>query len=128
MNVDDREPFKNEGFLKAVLGSYTLTRDIYQKLTELLFVDPIYLIANIRNNMKNSLMPMLDKMLLRKRSIIETVNDEPTNICQVEYHRHRSFCNLITNLIAQIVAYSFGPKKPAIKYQTIKSAQLSIFY
>lgn len=127
-NVDDREPLKNEGFLKAVFGKlYADKGYISQKLTDFLFVDGIHLITSIRNNMKNSLMSMTDKILLRKRSVIETVNDELKNICQVEHSRHRSFCNFITNLIAGIIAYSLLPKKPAIKYQTIKSQQLSMF-
>ena len=128
-NVDDREPLKNEGFLKAVFGKlYADKGYISQKLTEILFIDGIHLITSIRNNMKNSLMTMADKILLRKRSVIETVNDELKNICQVEHSRHRSFCNFITNLIAGIIAYSFLPKKQSIKYQTIKAEQLSILY
>ena len=128
-NVDDREPLKNESFLKAVFGKlYADKGYISQKLRELIFVDGIHLITSIRNNMKNSLMSISDKILLRKRSVIETVNDELKNICQVEHSRHRSFCNFITNLLAGIMAYSFLPKKPTIKYQTQKSNQLAIFY
>ena len=57
--------------------------------------------------MKNSLMLMSDKILLRKRSLIETINDELKNICQVEHSRHRSVANFLTNLIAGIIAYHF---------------------
>ena len=82
-NVDDREPLKNESFLKAVFGKlYADKGYISQKLQQLLFVDGIHLITNIRNNMKNSLMTRADKILLRKRSVIETVNDELKNICR----------------------------------------------
>lgn len=56
---------------------------IFEKLQKLLFVDGIELITSIRNNVKNSLMLMSDKILLRKKSVIETVNDELKNICQV---------------------------------------------
>lgn len=79
-------------------------------------VDGTHLITSIRNNMKNSLMSIADKILLRKRSVIETVNDELKNICQVEHSRHGSFTNFVTNLVAGIIAYSFLPKKPSIKY------------
>ena len=96
-------------------------------MQQLLFVDGIQLITNIRNNMKNSLMTMCDKILLRKRSIIETVNDELKNICQIEHSRHRCVANFMTNLIAGIVAYHFLPKKPALKYETLKTNQLAIF-
>ena len=76
-NVDDREPLKNESFIKAVFGKLFADKGyISQKITELLFVNDIHLITGIRSNMKNSLMSMADKILLRKRSAIETVNDE----------------------------------------------------
>jgi hypothetical protein len=127
-NVDDREPLKNEGFLKNVFGKLFGDKGyISAQLTQILFVDGIHLMTNIKNNMKNSLMTMHDKIILRKRSVIETVNDELKNICQVEHSRHRSFTNFITNLIAGLIAYSFLPKKPAIKYNTLKSDQLNAF-
>uniref|UniRef100_UPI0037449D62 IS982 family transposase n=1 Tax=Sphingobacterium faecale TaxID=2803775 RepID=UPI0037449D62 len=127
-NVDDREPLKNEGFLKAVFGKLFADKGyISQKLTDILFVNDIHLVTSIRNNMKNSLMTMSDKILLRKRSVIETVNDELKNICQIEHSRHRSFANFVSNLVAGLIAYAFFPKKPAIKYQTVKNNQLSAF-
>lgn len=77
--------------------------------------------------MKNSLMELKDKILLRKRSIIETINDELKNMCQIEYTRHRSFSNFISNLIPGLASYAFFPKKPAIKYDPVLSNQLAIF-
>ena len=129
-NVDDREPLKNESFLKAVFGKlYADKGYISEKLQQLLFIDGVHLITNIKNNMKNSLLTMSDKIMLRKRSVIETVNDELKNICQVEHSRHRSFTNFITNIVAGLIAYSFLPKKPSIKYQTAqKTKQLALFY
>ncbi len=55
------------------------------------------------NNMKNSLMTMSNKVLLRKRSIIETVNDELKNICQIEHSRHRSLTNFLSNIVAGLI-------------------------
>lgn len=127
-NVDDREPLKNEGFLNQIFGKLFADKGyISEKLQKLLFVDGVELITSIRNNMKNSLMLMSDKILLRKRSVIETVNDELKNICQVEHSRHRSVGNFITNLIAGIIAYHFLPKKPSIRFETLKTNQLAIF-
>ncbi len=94
---------------------------ISEKLQKLLFVDGIELITSIRNNMKNSLILMSDKFLLRKRSVIETVNHELKNICQVEHSRHRSVNNFMCNLTAWIIAYQFLPKKPGIKFETKKT-------
>jgi len=128
-NVDDREPLNSEGFLKQIFGKLFADKGyISEKLTQLLFVDGVHLITNIRNNMKNSLMLMSDKILLRKRSLIETVNDELKNICQVEHSRHRSVANFLTNLIAGIIAYHFLPKKPSLKFNTIKTNQIDLFY
>ena len=78
--------------------------------------------------MKNQVMTMYDKIMLRKRSIIETINDELKNICQIEHSRHRSFANFLTNLISGLLAYAFLPKKPSIKYETVETyGQLAIF-
>ena len=100
---------------------------ISSKLTQLLFVDGIQLITGIRDKMKNCLMELKDKILLRKRSVIETINDELKNICQVEHSRHRSFENFISNLISGLIAYSFFPKKPAIKYEREYTNQLTLY-
>ena len=55
-----------------------------------------------------------DRIMLRKRALIETVNDELKNICQIEHTRHRSFDNFIINLLSALAAYSFFDKKPSI--------------
>ena len=127
-NVDDRVPLKDSKFVNKIKGKlYADKGYIGKKLTELLFIDGVHLITSIRNNKKNVLMELKDKILLRKRSVIETVNDELKNICQIEHSRHRSFTNFIANTVAAIIAYSFFPKKPAIKYQPVNSKQLAVF-
>ena len=128
-NVDDREPLKNNSFLEKVFGKLFADKGyIGQKLFEQLFVDGIQLITGLKRNMKNCLMSMNDKILLRKRSIIETINDELKNICQIEHSRHRSFGNFMTNLISGLLAYSFLPKKPSIKYDVEPTfGQLALF-
>ena len=49
--------------------------------------------------MKNALMSLLDKILLRKRPIIKTVNDQLKNLWQIEHPRHRSPFNVVVNLV-----------------------------
>ena len=56
-------------------------------------------------------MTMNDKTLLRKRSIIEFVNDELKNICQIEHSRHRGITNFLSNIVTGFIAYSFLLKK-----------------
>ena len=93
----------------------------------MLFDEGLHLVTGLRANMKNTLMPLRDKILLRKRSIIETINDQLKNICQAEHSRHRSFGNFITNLVASLIAYSFQEKKPSIKFDLDKSPQMALF-
>jgi len=86
-----------------------------QKVFDILYPKGIQMITKIKKNMKNKLMLMKDKILLRKRSIIETINDHLKNICQIEHSRHRSFVNFMVNVVAGLVGYSFLPKKPSLK-------------
>ena len=70
-----------------------------------MFVDSIQLITKLKKGMKNMLMSQEDKILLRKRSVIESVNDELKNMAQVEHSRHRSVANFLTNTFAALAAY-----------------------
>ena len=72
-------------------------------------------------------MSVSDRLLLRKRAIIETVNDELKNIAQVEHSRHRCFDNFIVNLLGAIAAYCLFPKKPCINVQRTIDTQLTLF-
>ncbi|SFN31012.1 Transposase DDE domain-containing protein [Nitrosomonas communis] len=72
------------------------------------------LITKVRKNMKNKLLPLFDKILLRKRSIIEIVNDQLKNISQIEHSRHCRPVNFFVNLIAGLVTYTFREKKPSL--------------
>lgn len=100
-NVDDRQPIKNEKFTQVITGKlYGDKGYLSKELIEILFLDGLHLITNIKSNMKNSFMELKDKIMLRKRSVIETVNDELKNICQIEHSRHRSFGYFISNIIA----------------------------
>lgn len=64
--------------------------------------------------MKNRLMPLTDKLLLRKRSIIETISDQLKNISQIEHTRHRSVPTFLVNLMAGLIACCHQPKKPSL--------------
>ncbi len=125
---DDRTPLKQKRFLDKIFGKLFADKGYIGKdLAKMLFIYGIQLITNIKSNMKNALMTLSDKILLRKRSIIETVNDVLKNICQVEHSRHRSFGNFLSNMIARLIAYSFLPKKPQIKFQTQNTTQICLF-
>ena len=72
------------------------------------------MITKLRKGMKNKLLPLADKLLLRKRALIETINDQLKNISQVEHTRHRSVVNWMVNLLAGLAAYTHQPKKPSL--------------
>ena len=124
-NVDDREPLEQGKFLKNIKGKLCADKVyIGQALFENLFLNGIQLVTKVKNNMRNSLMSIADRILLRKRALIETANDELKNIAQIEHSRHRSFSNVIANSLSAIAAYCFFEKKPAI---FINDGQLTIF-
>ncbi len=114
-NVDDRNESVISHLTKELFGKLFADKGyISSSLFERLWQDNVQLVTGIKKNMKNRLMDMSDKILLRKRSIIETVNDFLKNICQIEHTRHRSPVNFTVNLFAGIAAYSFLPKKPSL--------------
>ena len=124
-NTDDRDPLKNEKFTEKLFGKLFADRGyISQDLFEKLFIDDIHLVTKIKKNMKNSLMNIYDKICLRKRAVIETVNDELKNICQIEHTRHRSVDNFVTNLASALIAYNFMPKKPQMNIEIIDKSRL----
>ena len=87
---------------------------ISQKLFEKLYEQGSQLITKRKKNMKNCLVKLIDKILLRKRAIIESVNDQLKNISQIEHSRHRSFFNFLVNVLAGLVAYTYRETKSAL--------------
>ena len=123
-NVDDRKPVA--AMTKKLTGKLFGDRGyISQKLTELLLDNGIQLITKIKNKMKNKLLPLMDKILLRKRSLIETVNDQLKNISQVEHTRHRSVVNFMVNCVAGLIAYTYQEKKPSLNIRAENFNQIS---
>ncbi len=112
-NVDDRTPVP--GMVKHLRGKLFGDRGyISVPLTQLLFEQGLQLITRLRKNMKNHLMPLSDKLLLRKRAIIESILDQLKNISQIEHSRHRSPTNFVVHLVAGLLAYSHQDKKPGL--------------
>lgn len=72
------------------------------------------MITKLRRNMKNRLMRLTDKLLLRRRGLVESVIDQLKNISQIEHSRHRSAINFGVNLMAGLIAYCHQPKKPSL--------------
>jgi len=113
-NVSDLSPVASlsEGLWGKLFGDRGyISFSLFQRL----FSKNLQLITRLRSNMKNKLMDIQDKMLLRKRAIIESINDQLKNISQIEHSRHRSPCNFLINLLSGLIAYCHQKKKPSLK-------------
>lgn len=113
-NTDDRKPVPTlvellEGRLFADKGY--LGKEFWEKLK----AQSIELFTKVKKNMQKKIMAPIHSFYLSKRGLIETVNDQLKNICQIEHTRHRKPANAFVNLIAGSVAYAFKPRKPSIK-------------
>lgn len=113
-NVNDRRPVPE--MVKNIFGKLFgdkgyIGKDLFEELWE----KNVKLVTGIKSNMKNKLMILEDKLYLRKRFIIETINDQLKNISDLEHPRHRSPLNFLTNVLGALIAYTHQPRKPAIK-------------
>jgi hypothetical protein len=115
-NVDDRKPVPD--LVKNLIGKLFGDKGyISQQLSDRLFQKGLQLITKVKKNMKNKLVLLIDKLLLRKRALIESVNDQLKNVSQIEHTRHRSIWNFLANILAALVAYALQPKKPSIRLE-----------
>jgi len=118
--TDDRNLKVISCLVRSIFGKIYGDRGyVSKKLAELLWNDGISLIYKKRRNMKKQNLSDEDKLLLRKRALIESVNDELKNICSIEHTRHRSLQGFMNNLLSGLCAYHFLPKKPSLKFEQI---------
>ncbi len=118
-NTDDRKPvpvLARRLYGKLFGDKGYLSQPLFQRLLSELGVR---LITHRKRNMVNQLVPLADKLLLRKRAIIESIFDQLKNISQIEHTRHRSPVNFVVNLLAGLVAYCHQPKKPSLQLQAL---------
>jgi DDE family transposase len=112
-NVDDRKPVPE--MLQGMQGKGFADRGyISEKLSKTLLKNGFQLFTKLKKNMKNKLISLVDKIMLRKRALIESVNNLLKNSCQIEHHRHRSRWNFLSNLMAGIANYCLNPNKPRL--------------
>jgi Transposase DDE domain len=113
-NTDDRVPVPT--LTQNLWGNLFGDKGyISKKLWQELWSNNIKLITPFKKNMNNQLVDLWEKLMLRKRSLIETVNDQLKNISQIVHSRHRSVKNFMVNLLAGLIAYTFQEKKPSLK-------------
>ena len=114
-NVDDRLPVPE--MTKGLFGKLFWDRGyISQALGHSHQQQGVELITKLRKKMQPKLLSLMDKILLRKRALIETVNDQLKNVCQIEHSRHRTPINAFVHLIAGLVAYTWQEKRPALSW------------
>jgi Transposase DDE domain len=122
-NTDDRRPVPE--LVQELFGKLFGDKGyISQPLFETLYDGGVRLVTKLKTKMKNRLTSMFDKIMLRKRAIIESVVDQLKNISQIEHSRHRSVANCFVNLLAGLVAYTFREKKPSLNIRIKEQLQL----
>jgi hypothetical protein len=122
-NVADRKPVPK--LARRLFGKLIGARgSISQALFAQLWAQGVHLITKLKKNMQPRLLPLRDKVLLRKRTLIETVNDQLKHICQLEHTRHRRLTNCFVNVLTALIAYTYQEKKPALPFTDNELATL----
>ncbi|PHM47018.1 IS982 family transposase [Xenorhabdus sp. KK7.4] len=113
-NVDDREPVRE--LSKDLTGSlYGDKGYLSQELADDLAKMDITFITKKRRNMKALALAEWDKVMLKKRFIIETINGQLKNGSQLEHSRHRSITGFLLTILTGLIAYCLKEKKPSLK-------------
>jgi hypothetical protein len=112
-NVDDRVPVPDlaQGLWGKLFGDRGY---ISQELFEQLWGTGVQLITKLKRNMRNKLLPLWDKLLLRKRALIESVGEQLKHVCQIGHTRHRSIPNAFVHTFGALVAYTWQERKPSL--------------
>jgi hypothetical protein len=122
-NVDDRKPVPQ--LTRRLFGKLIGDRGyISQALFAQLWGQGVQLLTKLKKKMHPRVLPLQDKILLRKRTLIETVNDQLKNICQLEHTRHRSLTNWVVNVVTALIAYTYQEKKPSLRFTDKEFATL----
>src|SRR6201989_2007101 len=122
-NTDDRRPVP--AMVRELFGKLFGDKGyVSQPLFETLYDEGVQLVTKLKTTMKNRLVSIFDKIMLRKRAIIESVVDQLKNISQIEPSRHRSVANCFVNLLAGLVAYTFREKKPSLNIRVKEQLRL----
>jgi PIN domain nuclease of toxin-antitoxin system len=123
-NCDDRRPVPK--LARKLWGKLFGDKGYVSHPLKLLLEESgVEFITKLKKKMKPQEISATDKILLRKRAIIETVFDQLKNISQIEHTRHRSLWNFLVNIVAGLTAYTWREKKPTLNYN-VKEVSLII--
>lgn len=90
------------------------------RLFEEFYQQGLRLVTKVRSNMKNQLVEIDDKLRLKKRALIESVNDILMSVQDVDHSRHRSPLNALVHTLAGLVAYHFYDTKPCVYVKPVQ--------
>ena len=110
---DDRAHFKT--MISDIYGKIFADRGYISKaLSDELLTQGIQLVTRIKKNMKNILMSVTDRVMLLKRTLVETVIGRIKLLDKFEHSRHRSPINAFSHMLASLINYQLLDKKPSI--------------
>lgn len=112
-NIADNNDHALRTLLAGCQGKCYADKGYLTKIFEELYEQGLYLITKIRKNMKNKLMLFSDKIKLKKRGLIESVNDLLMTVFDIDHTRHRSPVNAIAHAFSGLIAYCFYEQKPS---------------
>ena len=122
-NTDDRRPVPE--LVKGLFGKLFGDRGyVSGPIFEALYDGGVQLVTKLKRGMRNRLLPLMDKIMLRKRAIVESVMDQLKNISQIEHTRHRSVANCFVNLLGGLIAYTWREKKPSLNIRVKEQLRL----
>lgn len=124
-NVHDTQPVEElaRGLTDKLYGDKGyLSKKLETNLSE----KGVKLITTVRKNMKAKAISMWDRVMLSKRFIIETINDQLKNISFIEHSRHRSVNGFTLNLMAGLVAYCLKENKPSLNLTDIERNSMTV--
>lgn len=113
-NVADNNINVLDPLLDKLQGICLGDKGYLTKFFERFYEKGIKIVTKTRDNMKNKLMPLHERILLNKRNVIESVNDILMAVCNIEHTGHRSPYNATAHIFASLAAYSFLDNKPNI--------------
>lgn len=113
-SVSDNNETVLRRLLRGLVGKCYADKGYLSKLFEQFYQQGLHIVTKIRKNMKNSLMDIDDKLRLKKRALIESVNDILMSVMDVDHSRHRSPVNALVHTMSGLVAYHFYDTKPSV--------------
>lgn len=113
-NITDNNDEALRMLLAGCTGKCYADKGYLTRLFEELYEQGLHLITKVRKNMKNKLLLLSDKIKLKQRALIESVNDLLMSVFDIDHTRHRSPVNAITHAFCGLIAYCFYEQKPSV--------------